>query len=180
MKKLLLLFLLLPGVVFGQHGVESVFNAIKGNGDLKYEFIHCVGSADSISESLGGTQYIYYKINTGGAMTWREADGMTCADDSVALLTAGDYVIFATLAATTSNVNDRIRCKLYTNNAPNPVTIGRFIINSNGAGLADDHTYYWYRPFSVNDVISWRVANNTGARAITIQDFKIFIYKLPE
>jgi len=129
--------------------------------------------------STGSTQNVYYKINT-GVFNWRESDGITTAGDSAKILTAGDYKVHIWLAATSSNANDKLRVKSYKNNAALPTSAGRFIINSNGPGNADTKYFMWYETLAVNDWLSWRIANITGARASNITDFKIYIEKVPE
>lgn len=152
--------------------------SIDFEGDLLYNFIHCVGSADSVNYNTGATQNYYYKIAAG--ITWRESDGLTSAGDSVKILKAGDYKISIWLSATTSNANDKMRVKLYVNNAPVATSLGRFIINSNGTGNGDTRHFMWYRTCSVNDYLSFRITNQTGARACNITDIKVYVEKVPE
>lgn len=191
MKKIILFLLLVfPLILFAQvdrhsgwtQGATTLDHTgnVDIDGDLTYTFIHAKGSADSISVTIGGTRYKYYKINT-GLMTWYEATGVTAAADSITILTTGHYLIDVILAATTSNANDRLRVKLYVNNAPLGVAAtGRWTINSEGTGLGDAHSYLYYREFQANDVLSLHIVNNTGDRAIDIQDVKIYIEKKPE
>ena len=149
-----------------------------GTGEVKVmQYLHGVASADSVALSIGGTQNVYYKINTGGAMTAHEADGLTIAGDSIKILTAGDYEIRFYIAATTSNANDKIRVKMFTNNAASPSSMGRFTINSNGTGNGDTRAFTWYKSFAVNDYISFHVTNITGSRAVSITDVKYIIEK---
>jgi len=148
-------------------------------GDFTYDFIHGVGSADSIAWSTGTTQNYYYKINT-TAFVSHEADGLTIAGDSIQILTAGDYFINIALAVTTSVGNDIMRVKLFVNNAASIGSIGRWAINSEGAGLADASNYFWYKTFAANDWLSIRISNLSAARAMVVQDMKIYIEKKPE
>lgn len=155
--------------------------SIDATGDIKYNFLHAVGSADSLTAfSIGGTQNVYYKVNTGGAMSWHECDGFTCAADSIKVLTAGDYLIMPVLSITTSNANDVLRIKLYKNGAPLSTSIGRWIVNSQGTGLGSARCFFWYVTLSVNDYLSIRITNQTASRAITVNDFKFYIEKKPE
>ena len=163
-----------------------------GTGEIKYShLIHGVGSADSIIDgsannyiAIGGSQNIYYKISTAaaasGAFTSHEADGVLMQGDSIKILTAGDYRIDIFIALTTSNANDKIRIKLYINNLPSISTIGRFLLNSGGSGNPSSREYSWYKKFAVNDWLSWRVVNISGARAVLVTDYKILITKMTE
>lgn len=156
---------------------DSVGLMVKG--DLVYDMIHAVGSADSVAfTTSGSTQNVYYKINAG--ITWREADGLTGTADSVKVLTAGDYEIFIWLAATSSNANDLLRVKLFVNNIASETSLGRFTILSNGTGLTETKNYMWYKTCAVNDWLSFRIANLSGARASNISDIKIYVRKVPE
>ena len=69
---------------------------------------------------------------------------------------------------------------MFVNNAPLGVVLGMFKINSDGAGNGESHYFMWYKGFSVNHWISWRIQNLSAARAITITDFKVLIEKVPE
>ena len=148
--------------------------------DFAYGMKHAIGSADSIAYSTGTTQNWDYKINT-TAFTWRENDGFTAAGDSIRILTTGDYEVHIWVAATTSNANDKMRVRLYVNNLRLASTsFGRMLINSNGSGNAETHYFIWYKEFTANDYISWRIANETGARASVVSDIKVYVKKVPE
>jgi hypothetical protein len=148
--------------------------------DFAYGMKHAIGSADSIAYSTGTTQNQDYKINT-TAFTWRENDGFTAAGDSIRILTTGDYEVHIWVAATTSNANDKLRVRLYVNNLRLASTsFGRMLINSNGSGNAETHYFLWYKEFTANDYISWRIANETGARASVVSDIKVYVKKVPE
>jgi hypothetical protein len=162
-----------------------------GTGEVKaMRYIHGVASADSMVAggnnyiTIGGTQYLYYKINTSGAspgaMAVRDTVGVLIQGDSCKILTAGHYKIRVWVAATTSNANDKIRIKLFTNNVANPTALGRFLINSMGTGNQSTENYMWYKEFSVNDWISFHVTNITGSRAVYISDMKFFIERVYE
>ena len=180
MKKLLFILLFIPVLCFGQLNINNNTVKISATGDITYNFMHGIGSADStVTYSIGGTQNVYYRISP--TMTIRESDGVTLVADSATIVTAGDYEVWCWVAATTSNANDLIRFKIYKNNSAMPTSIGRFIVSSNGSGVYSTNSYMWYMlSLSVGDRISWRVANISGARAVTIADFKIYIKKVPE
>jgi len=149
-------------------------------GDLTYKYRHAVGSADSIAWATGSDQDVFYKINT-GSFVWREADGITGAGDSATILKAGDYSIKIWLGVTTTNANDMLQVKLYVNGVKSTTSLGRFFCASTGAGVYPTRQYEWYKiGFSVGDKISVRISNTTGARAMTISDFKLLIEKIPE
>jgi hypothetical protein len=112
--------------------------------------------------------------------TARESDGVALAGDSIVITTPTDYKVWVWVAATTSNVNDQIRLKMYVNSLPLPTSLGRFIINSNGVGVYLTDSYMWYRSMLTGDRISFYVTNLTGNRTITIADFKIYVEKVPE
>ena len=161
-------------------GGISATGGVKIKGDLTYNFIHGVGSADStVTYSVTGTRNVYYKIIP--TFTMRESDGLTLVADSVVISTAGDYTFWAWIAATTSNTNDQLRIKIYDNNTPSPTSLGRFIILSNGNDVYETKGYMWYKvALAANHNISFRISNTSASRAITIADFKIFVQKEPE
>jgi len=152
--------------------------SLRVNGDFTYNYIHEVGSADSVNFNTGTVQNKYYKIAAG--ITWRNYMGMLAAGDSVKVLKAGDYKVHCWISATTSNANDKIKIKLFTNNTQNATSLGIFKINSQGTGNNDSRYYMWYKTFAVNDWISIRAQNQTGARSINVTDIKLFIEKVPE
>jgi len=185
MKKLILSILfLIPLIVSGQVYLNNNTVQISQTGDLKYDFTHGVSSTDSLTYSVGGTQNVYYKLNPTGADTLKdhEADNLKFNGDSVLIEVAGDYTVCCWLNLSTSNANDKIRVKLYKNNVAYPInTIGRWIINSDGSGVSSETKYFmWYVTLAVGDVLSVRVANLTGDRAIVLRDWKLYIEKKPE
>lgn len=149
-------------------------------GDLVYEFPHAVGSADSVSVALTVTQNVYKKIVIPG-LTWKEADGITCAADSAKILTAGDYKVYMSNTVSATNSNDVWRIKIYKNNAPMPSSVGRYVFRTTSDGQTDTRNFTWYLPgLSVNDVLSWRITNQTASRNPTFTDVKYIIEKMPE
>jgi len=185
MKKLLSIILILLSVVVNAQTPMKEHNTdLKINGDIKYEFIHGIASTDSITFTTGAVQNKYYKLNPIGADTLKEheADGVLFPGDSIKILKAGDYFITCCLNLSTSSANDKIRVKLYKNNASYSTnSIGRWIINSDGSGSASEtKTFIWYVDANANDYFSVRVANITGARAVVLRDWKIYIEKKPE
>ena len=185
MKKLLLTILILLSVVVNaQTPLKTINTDLKVNGDLKYEFIHGIASTDSIAFTTGSVQNVYYKLNPTGIDTLKEheSDGVQFPGDSIKILKAGDYLITCCLNLSTSVANDKIRVKLYKNNVSYSTnSIGRWIINSDGSGSASEtKTFIWYVDANVNDYFSVRVANITGARAVVLRDWKIYIEKKPE
>ena len=185
MKKNIIIVLLLSLILISATGVLIINGDLTITGDLKYNFKHAVGSADSVAWATGSTQNVYYKINT-GAFVSHEADEMVILGDSIQTANTGsevgDYLIICSLAITSANQNDKLRGKLYINNVAAPLAgIGRWIINSNGAGLADASTYFWYKVSMPSLAwISVRVANQSASRAMTVQDFKLYVEKKPE
>ena len=162
-----------------------------GTGQLKaMTYIHGIASADSMVASgnnyitIGGTQNVYYKINTSGAspgaMAAREQDGVLIQGDSCKILTAGDYKVHIWISATTGTANDKIKVKLFTNNTQNATTLGRFIINSNNSTTTGTTYFMWYKSFAVNDWISFRATNLSASRTILISDVKYLIEKVYE
>ena len=159
---------------------SSYCQILRINGDFQYNFTHAVGSADSITFVTGATSNTYYKINT-GVMSWHDVVGLTAIADCVRTNVLGDYEILCAISATTSNVADKIRVKLYMNGATSPLSIGRWIINSNGNNNGDANTYFWYlHSLPANTYLSVRVTNQTANRTITITDYKFYIKKTPE
>jgi len=154
------------------------------SGEIKYHLIHGVASTDSISFTTGSTQSVYYKLDPTGADTLKdhEQDGITFPGDSIKVSAAGDYVINCYINITTSNAADKIRVKLYKNNAAYPLnTIGRWIVASDGSGaFSETKSFMWYVTLAANDILSIRVANISAARACVLRDLKIYISKLPE
>ncbi len=172
--------------ISSQDTAKRILGYNVATGEVKaMRYIHGVASADSLIEgvnnyiTIGGTQYLYYKISTAGASsggtTVRDTVGVLIQGDSCRILFSGHYKVRLWVAATTSNANDKIRVKIFTNNIPSATSLGRFLINSAGTGNQTTENYMWYKEFSANDWISFRVANITGARAIYISDMKFYI-----
>jgi hypothetical protein len=159
--------------------LDNTGNVIISN-DLTYLFRHSVASADSVNVSVTGTRYTYYKINAG--LVDHESDSVVVVGDSIKILTPGDYEIHCWAAMGTSGANDKIRVKLYVNNAPNATSLGRFIIKSDGTTTDCQTNYFmWYKVgLARNSWLSIRAANLTGNRAIVTTDLKIYVKKLPE
>jgi len=161
-------------------GIHSTGGANFG-GDLKYNFIHGVGSADAqTTYTLTGTQNVYYKIAPSFTVT--ESDGLTLAGDSIIIATAGDYQVSIWVGAGTSISAENLRILLYVNDIDASSNLGRFIFNSAGVGLDKYWTrsYMWYKTLSANDRVSFYIANISSSNTITVADFKIYIEKKPE
>jgi hypothetical protein len=193
MKKLLtILFIFCSVILYGQRydvNQGGTTTNIGGNtnisGELTYNYIHGVGSTDSINWSTGSVSNTYYKLAPTGADTLKphEEDGVNFQGDSIKILSTGDYTIFCWLNLSTSGANDKIRVKLYVNNTAMAVnSIGRWIINSDGSGSASETKgYMWYKVgLAANSYLSIHVTNITGSRAIVLRDWKIFVEKKPE
>ena len=74
-----------------------------------------------------------------------------------------------------------MRVRLYVNNLRLASTsFGRMLINSDGSLNAETHYFMWYKEFTANDYISWRISNETGARASVVSDIKVYVKKVPE
>jgi hypothetical protein len=159
-------------------GVKVV--EVASDGDLTYKYRHAVGRADSIAYTVGGTQNVFYKINT-TAISIKDTVGITIRGDSVYIQKAGDYWIDIAIAVTTSNANDKLRIKTYKNNAPLSPSLGRFMVNSNGTGNMDTRSMRWYvKGLAAGSWLSFRIQNQTAARAVTISDFGFAVSKVPE
>jgi len=152
---------------------------IQMSGDLKYDFTHAIGSADSIAWATGSTQNVFYKINT-GSFVWHEADDITGAGDSAIIQKAGDYKVSIWLGVTTTNANDMLQVKIFTNGVKSGTSLGRFFCPSMGTGIYPTRNFMWYKTFAAGDKISIRISNTSAARAMTISDFKLYIEKVPE
>jgi len=150
------------------------------SGLLTYKFCHAVGSSDSINYTPIVTQNLYTKINT-GVFAVHDTLGIIIRGDSLKVQYAGDYKIHCWLSATTSNANDKLRIRLYTNNSPNATSLGRWIINSAGTGNGQSQNFMWYKKsMAANTWISIRITNLTASRNPNITDFKVYIEKVPE
>lgn len=134
--------------------------------------VYAVGRADSINYTVGGTQNIFYKINT-GALTIKDTSWMFIRGDSIQVKVAGDYEVDVSMAATTSNANDKIRVRLFVSNAVMSPALGRWMINSPGTGNQQtENCPFWYaRALPYGAWLSIRIQNQTGNRAINISDF---------
>lgn len=154
------------------------------SGNLKYNYIHGVASTDSIAFTTGSTQNVYYKINPTGEDTLKDHEvvGVSFPGDSIKIATAGHYRVNCWLNLSTSGANDKVRVKIFKNNASLPLfSVGTWVINSDGTGTSNETKYFmWYLDLAVNDILSIRVANITGAMAVVVRDFKLFIEKTPE
>jgi hypothetical protein len=85
MRKVLLMMLMampLYGQMTKETNASGTYTYGFTNGDLKYNYIHAVGSADSVSVALTVSQNVDKKMVIPG-FTWKEANGITCAADSV-------------------------------------------------------------------------------------------------
>ena len=161
---------------------QSIFNSdLKINGDMSYNFTHAVGSADSMAFVTGSVRFTYYKINTGG-FSWHETVNLLGQGDSVQIQKAGYYKVWVWIAESTSATSDQLRVKLYVNNSPLTIFVGRYLINSQGTGNEMTTGFMWYKTtaYNVGDWLSIRTTNLSANRAITITDIKIFIEKVPE
>jgi hypothetical protein len=159
-------------------GGASVFS-VNSKGEIKSRVIHAKVSADSINFVSGSVQNRWYKINAGLAV--KDTVGITLAGDSLKIQEAGDYEIFVTIGVATSNTNDKIRCKLFANNAQIVPALSRFIINSNGTGSQQTIPNIWYYHGAIaGQWLSFRILNQTGARAMTVTDLSVYIKKVPE
>jgi hypothetical protein len=148
------------------------------SGDLTYNFMHAVGSADSVNYTPSVTQWNYTKLEPG--LTWHEADGITCAGDSMRIQVAGDYVVQFSITSSGANQNDFWRVKIFKNNESFPSSVGRFRWKTTTAGQTDTKNYFWYITVAANDYISFKITNETAARNPTITDMKVYIEKKPE
>ena len=191
LMKTLIILLLFTGVSFAQRletakpSFTETTTTISTSKDFEYGFIHGVGSADSVvGYTPNVTQWVYTKINTSSAengMSWHEADGITCAGDSITILKSGHYVIHFSITLSGTNQNDYWRIKAYKNGGGFPHPLGRFRWKSNGSGVTDTKTFFWYTDdTAVGDIITFAVTNETASRNPTIVDMKIYISKIPE
>lgn len=161
------------GIKYYKGGALKFF--VDQKGDIEYFYRHAAAGADSIAYTVGGTQNVFYKINT-TALVIRDTLGVTVRGDSVLIQKSGDYWVSPDLAATTSNASDKLRVKLYRNNTPMSPSLRRFMINSLGTGNADTRNIRWYvKGLVVGDWLSFRVQNQTAARAVTITDFGLSV-----
>lgn len=175
-------------IIYGYHGSGTKRLRLNANthisGDLTYTYIHGQASTDSISFTTGSTQSIYYKLNPTGADTLKshEEVGVMFPGDSAKITVSGHYSVKCYLNISTSGANDKIRVKLYKNNAPFTLnSIGTWIINSDGTGAnSETKGFEWYVTLASGDYLSVRVANLTGARACVLRDMKLIIEKKPE
>jgi len=171
-------------VILGNAGKTR--QLFKGNGDvefkgmLKYKACHAKASADSINYTTGSVQNVFYKINT-GSLVVKDTLGITIRGDSIKIQYPGTYNIWPSIAAATSNSNDKLRVKLFRNNTVMSPSLSRYMINSNGTGSQSSTLHQWYvSDLAANTWLSFRIQNQTGSRAITITDFSFYIEKVPE
>jgi hypothetical protein len=152
-------------------------------GDLTYQFRHSVGSADSIVPVYepAVTRYVYTKINT-GAFVSHEDDLITTAGDSIKILKAGDYYIaFNITLAGGSNSDEQLRVKIYSDNIPQPLTVGRFVFYTTSTTKFDNFGYFWYlKDVAADTWLSFRITNFTNSNDPKISDYKVCIEKKPE
>lgn len=159
-------------------GITNLRGDLTIAGNLKYSFVHAVGSADGISYTPSVTQNVYTKLVP--SIVWREQDGITCKD-SVQITVAGDYRVDISIALSGANVNDFWRLKIYKNGVAYSPELGRFRWRTVSSGVTDTRSYFWYlMGLTANDWISFRLTNETASRNPTITDFKVFIEQKPE
>lgn len=179
MKRILILIWILPVVAWAQLNLQNNSFKLSSTGVMTYNFIHFVGSADSISYTPTITKDVYKKLVPG--MVAREADGITYAADSLTIQTAGDYFINICVRFSGTNANDVWRIKVYKNHAPLPASVGRFVIRTTTSAEADTRSFFWYLlGLAPNDVISFWITNQSATRNPTFTDFKVYMEKKPE
>ena len=159
-------------------GITNLRGDLTIAGNLKYGFVHAVGSVDATSYTPSVSQNVYTKLVP--TIVWRENDGLTCLD-SVKILTAGDYRLDIALSLSGANANDFWRLKVYKNGAAFSPELGRFRWRNLAGGVTDTRSYFWYLiGLAANDWISFRITNETASRNPTITDFKVYLEIKPE
>jgi hypothetical protein len=146
-------------------------------GQLYYAFIHGACYAENISYTVPVTQNVYSQINPSPAMTVSEADGLTLANNTITILTAGDYKVDIILTLNGATSED-FRVKMYKGaSAYGP---GSNRISTSGATNYVSLSYFWYVSFVANDVISFYITNTSSDNDPTISDMKVYLEKKPE
>jgi hypothetical protein len=159
-------------------GITNLRGDLTIVGNLKYGFIHAVGSVDATSYTPSVSQNVYTKLVP--TIVWREQDGLTCRD-SIQILTAGDYRVDVSIALSGNNANDFWRLKVYKNGVAFSPELGRFRWRNTSSGVTDTRSYFWYLTgLAANDWISFRITNETASRNPTITDMKVYIEQKPE
>jgi hypothetical protein len=136
-------------------------------------------------------QFVYQTLKTRVTSIYRGNNSIITATPGGSLametemdniLTKADLVAgcVASKAGKLPEIVDKIRIKLYVNGVASSLSIGRWIINSQGTGNAQSQHYLWYKTFNANDKLSIRICNQTANRAIVISDFKLYVEKKPE
>jgi hypothetical protein len=169
------------------NGIDSAliygdFNArtLRVNAVISGYLPHGVFSADSVNVTATITPTGHYTKML-PVMVSREADYITFAGDTITIVKAGDYEVYSNMCVTTSNVNDRLRVKVFKNGVPYSPELGRFIIRSEGTGIASSHGYLWYATGCVvGDKLSFYITNLTAARNAVISDMKVVIKRMSE
>jgi len=179
MKRIILLLLLLPSVLIAQFKIElTPIQKVVIPGEVTYNLINFMGSADGVSYTPTITQNVYTKITPG--MTAHVINGITFADDSLTIQSAGDYLIYISVAFTAASSSDLWRIEVYKNGAAIS-NIGRFITRSYASSNPDAISHFWYLPgLAVDDDISFRMTNLSASRNPTIVDFKVYMEKKPK
>ena len=181
--KLQFIFILLfwPMLCFGQRITDTSKNpiAVRYPGDLTYNFVHFVASADSIDYTPTVSAGVYTKLLP--VMVAHENDGFTFADDSLTIITPGDYFINISVRFSGANANDIWRIKVFKDKIALGSSIGRFVVRTTAAAQPDTKSFFWYLEELVADnVIDFRITNFTASRNPTFRDFKIYMEKKPE
>lgn len=179
MKRIILLLLLLPVTLTAQFKIElTPIQKVVIPGEVAYNLINFTGSADGVSYTPTIAQNVYTKLTPG--MVAHVNNGITFADDSLTIQSAGDYLIYITVAFTAASTTDLWRIEVYKNGAVIP-NIGRFITRSYASSDPDALSSFWYlNGLAVDDDISFRMTNLSASRNPTIVDFKIYVEKKPK
>ena len=178
MKKLLFLFL--PSLLWGQMNLDNNRVQISATGELKYNFIHFVGTKEDtvITPNCAGTN-LYVKIGE----KWRtgyglvENDGFTFAGDSLTIITPGDYYAIYSYTFTGANNADWKIAGF-----KNSVKVYGTRRSSTSGNYSGGTTTVYFAGLVAGDDICFKVANLTAPGTIdpTFSNLKLFMYQLPE
>jgi hypothetical protein len=161
-------------------GFNNNTMTVSSTGDLKYNFIHFVGTKEdtAITPNYAGTDtYVLIGENFRTGYGLVENDGLAFAGDSLTIITDGDYC--AIYSYTFSGANNADWKVAGFKNGAKVYGTRRSSTSGNYSGGT---TTVYFAGLVAGDDIVFKVANLTapGTSDPTFSNLKLYFYKLPE
>lgn len=174
MKKYLLLFLLLPGVAYSQHGVMSVFKQIQQN-----NMWHAYGGFEDSSVAISITQDQWSMVTNVAQDLWSagshgDSDGITLANDTMVVANAGDYAGLLSMTFYGTNANE------YDVRVYSTVQDAQMGYKQGASGRSDNNYISVVNPLYftcvANDSLVLQVTNISGNNSATFKFAEFYLY----